>query len=345
MKQVIIGASCIFLLFLVACTSDVNGQADEVGNNTAESVENVDRNAELEEVENALESDPQNPELIAKKADLLMKLARVPEGVPHIAQAFRLDSNDLFVRRVHANYMLAQVKVLAARKDFNFIVEKNPGDAEAYLGLARTYAIEDYYEKAFEYTDLALKRDKYMREAYELKGMMFRAQNKLDLAISSYQTAVEVDPDFYSGYVALGNLFEIKNDPIAYEYYKTAHEVDSMGMEAIYGMALYLQYHNEEATAKELYRKMLVYDSTYFAAYFNQGWIKLVLENDMDSATYFFEKTLEIVPNYADAWYNLGLAQVEKNNPKKALDCFKNVLKIDPKNKAAQTEIDALVKR
>jgi tetratricopeptide (TPR) repeat protein len=88
--------------------------------------------------------------------------------------------------------------------------------------MARTYAIENAYDKAFEFVDEALKRDKYLRDAYVLKGMMFRAQNKIDLAISSFQTAVEMDANFYSGYVALGNLYEQKNDPLAFEYYKTA---------------------------------------------------------------------------------------------------------------------------
>lgn len=333
----------VALSMFQSCETDVVLESEsDLSNNETEIVQ--DKDTELKELNEKIKKEPENAKLLAKRAKLLLKMARLQEGLPDIALAFRLDSLDLNIRKIHADYMLSSTRILAARKDYTYVIEQNPGDAEAYLGMAGTYAIEDYYEKAFQYVDEALKRDKYYRDAYELKGMMFRVQNKLDLAISSYQTAVEVDPKFYSGYVALGNLYEIKENPIAFEYYQTAHSIDTTGVDAIYGMAVYLQYHKQEEQAQELYRKMLTYDSTNFLAYYNQGWIKLVIQNELDSATHFFNKTLEIVPNYADAWYNLGLTQAQKKNNKKALECFKNVLKIDPNYKAAEEQIQLLLK-
>lgn len=347
MKFMKITISLVFTLFLIVSCDETKNKPEEKeeGKETVTVVEEtVDHEKKLADLERQLASDPDNSKLLTERALLLMRINRLDEGFSDMSKAFRLDSLDLGVRKAHGDYMLAMTRVLAARKDYNYVIENDPSNAQAYLGMARTYAIEDYYEKAFEFADEALKRDKFLRDAYELKGLMFRAQNKTELAISSYQTAVEMDPDFYSGFIALGNLFEQKNDPIAYEYYKAAHEIDTAGLEALHGMALFLQYHNGETEAKDLYRKILEYDSTYFIAYYNQGWIKLVLENEMDSATYFFERTLEIVPNYADAWYNLGLSQVEKNNRNKAIECFKNVLKINPEYKGAQEQINDLLK-
>jgi len=333
----------IFFGFLQSCNTDEKLDSGlDSHNDTVEISE--DRDAELKEIDSKLEKDPNNAVLLSQRAKVLMKMGLIQEGLPNISTAFRLDSLNLEIRKIHADYMLAGTRILAARKDYSYIIEQNPGNAEAYLGMARTYAIEDYYEKAFQYADEALKRDQYLRDAYELKGLMFRVQNKLDLAISSYQTAVEVDPKFYSGYVALGNLFEIKENPIAFEYYQTAYQLDTTGVDAMYGMAIYLQYHKEEERAQELYRKMLHYDSTNFIAYYNQGWIKLVIQEELDSATHFFNKTLEIAPNYADAWYNLGLTQTKKKNKVKALECFKNVLKIDPNYKDADEQIKLLLK-
>ena len=329
--------------YLQSCNTTETSPSEDLNNQKTKTAA-LDNNFVLDEVNKALEDDPENTLLLTKRAEILLKMARIEEGLPSIAKAYRIDSLDLSIRKTHADYMLATTRILAARKDYNYIIEQNPGDAHAYLGMARTYAVEDNFDKAFQLVDEALKRDKYIREAYELKGMMFRVQNKLNLAISSYQTAVEVDPNFYSGYVALGNLFEIKEDPIAFEYYQTAYQLDTNGVDAIYGMAVYLQHFNQEDKAQELYRKMIALDSTNFVAYYNQGWIKLVIQNDLDSATYFFNKTLEIVPKYANAWYNLGLTQVAKKNNKKAIECFKNVLKIDPNFKEADEQIQLLLK-
>jgi tetratricopeptide (TPR) repeat protein len=343
MKSWTIFFSIALLLSVSSCGNNEEKTDEKNVNETAQS-KVLDGNQELIRLNAALELDPNNVDLLRQRAEILFKISQLEEGLPDIAQAFRLDSSNLEVRRVHAGYMMAINRILSARKDYTFIIEKNPGNAEAYLGMAHTYAVEDFYEKAFHYTNEALKRDKQMRDAYVLKGMMYRVQNKIDFAISSYQTVVEIDPNFASGYVALGNLFEMQKNPIAYEYYCTALEIDSMAMDALYGKALFLQYSDSLDHAQHLYRKMISYDSTWFYAYYNQGWIKLVLQNEYDSASYFFEKTLEIAPSYSDAWLNLGLANVEKKNKVRAVECFKTVLRIDPEHKIAKEELQRLIK-
>lgn len=304
----------------------------------------LDGDKELNRLNALLETEPNNAELLAQKADILFKLYRQDEGLNDISKAFRLDSTNLEVRRVHAGYMMAQVKILAARDDYQYIIEKDPGNAEAYLGMARTYAVENNHPKAFQYTDEALKRNMKLRDAYVLKGLMFRAENKIDLAISSYQTAIEIDPNYYSGFVALGNLYEVKQSPLAMEYYNTALQIEENGIEALYGKALLLQNAGKIKDAQDLYRKISQVEPDYYFAYYNQGYIKLVLETQYDSATYFFTKTVEIAPYYADAWYNLGLSEQARGKNREAIKAFKETLAIDKNFTKAQKEIDAILK-
>jgi tetratricopeptide (TPR) repeat protein len=239
---------------------------------------------------------------------------------------------------------MGQLKVLAARDDYSYIISTDPGNAEAYLGMARTYAVEGNYSKAFQFTDEALKRNVKFRDAYVLKGLMFRAQGKIELAISSYQTAVEIDPNYYSGYVALGNLHEIKKSPLALDFYKTALQIDERGLDALYGVAMIAQNSNNLEEAKSYYRKILEISPDYYTALYNQGYIKLVYESEYDSAAYFFRKTVEIEPKYADAWYNLGLSEQARGRNREAIKAFKQALKIDPEYKKAQDEINSILK-
>jgi tetratricopeptide (TPR) repeat protein len=304
----------------------------------------IDGDKELDRLEALLINDPNNAELLAQKADILFKLYRQDEGLNDISKAFRLDSNNLEVRRVHAGYMMAQLKLLSARDDYQFIIEKDPGNAEAYLGMARTYAVENNHAKAFQYTDEALKRNMKLRDAYVLKGLMFRTENKVDLAISSYQTAVEIDPNYYSGYVALGNLYEMKQSPLAIDFYNTAIEIDPNGIDALYGKAMIFQNQGKIEEAQVIYRKIVEIEPNYYFAYYNQGYIKYVMESQFDSATYFFTKTVEIEPLYIDAWYNLGLSEQARGKNREAIKAFKEVLLLDKNFKKAQDEIDAILK-
>ena len=68
----------------------------------------------------------------------------------------------------------------------------------------------------------------------------------------------------------------------------------------------------------------------------------MVLQDEYDSAAHFFIKTLELSPNYTDAWYNLGLCDLKRNFNKEARECFTNVLKLDPNYPQAKKELDAL---
>jgi tetratricopeptide (TPR) repeat protein len=340
----------LLLILLLSLTVLIGNSCKSTENETItdttqiNTYEVLDGEAELLRISELLSKDPNNVKLLAQQADIMFKMQQGDEGLSVISKAFRLDSTNLEVRRVHAGYMMGQLKVLAARDDYAFIIEKNPGNADAYLGMARTYAVEDNYPKAFQFTDEALKRDAKLRDAYVLKGLMFQTQDKINLAISSYQTAVEIDPNFYSGYVALGTLHEKKNDPMAVEYYNTALSIDSNGIEALYGKALFHQNANEIEMAQENYRKLLQVDPDYFFAYYNQGYIKLVMEVQYDSAAYFFTKTVEIMPNYADAWYNLGLSEQARRKNREAIKAFKEALKIDPEMHKAKKEIDAILK-
>jgi len=330
-------------LILFSC-SQASQEKDNPKQEENTSYKSVDGDLELKRIDSLLKKKPNDAELLAKRADVLFKLLRQEEGVSDISKAFRLDSTNLEVRRVHAGYMMGQLKVLDARDDYNFIIEKDPSQAEAYLGLARTYAVEGNNKKAFQLVDEALKRNIKLRDAYVLKGIMFRSEGKTDLAISSYQTAVEIDPNYQSGYIALGNLHEEINSPLAMEFYNTAIQIDSLGLDALYAKALLLQNTQKLEESKEIYRKIAALNPKYVEAYYNQGYIHLVYENQYDSATHFFKKSVELQPNYLDAWYNLGLSEQARGRNKEAIKAYKEVLKLDENFEKAKKEIDNILK-
>jgi Tfp pilus assembly protein PilF len=296
----------------------------------------------LDSLSKLLEKTPNNVALLTERSQVLFQMGENAEGLSDISKAYRLDSSNIEMRLVHADFMILNNKLLDARNDFNFIISKNPSLTKSYLGLAKSYLITGNFNKAFEYINEALKKDKYLKNAYLMKGLIYKTQGNWKLAISSYQTAVQIDPNCYEGFVSLASIYEIQEDTLAYQFYETALSIDSNGLDALYGKALYLQFHDRVPTAQHIYRKIISIDSTWTNAYYNQGWIKLVIQNDYDSAAHFFLKTLELSPKYADAWYNLGLCHEERKSIDQARTCFQNALRINPNYKQAKKELDAL---
>src|SRR5438128_1256276 len=66
---------------------------------------------------------------------------------------------------------------------------------------------QNYYDKALEYLDDALKNDPSFIEAYLLKGDLFDRQKKYDQSIDAYSSSIKINPDFFPNtYYTLGKL-------------------------------------------------------------------------------------------------------------------------------------------
>lgn len=66
-------------------------------------------------------------------------------------------------------------------------------------------------------------------------------------------------------------------------------------------------------------------------AYYEQGNI-FVGRGEIDSALAYFRRSVEILPEYPDAWTNLALAYDHKKMYEEALSAFKKSLDLDPEN-------------
>ena len=58
-------------------------------------------------------------------------------------------------------------------------------------------------------------------EAYLIKGMAYETLENTTLAASSYQTAIEVDPDYYDAYIHRGILADRLGEKEALDYYNS----------------------------------------------------------------------------------------------------------------------------
>ena len=76
-----------------------------------------------------------------------------------------------------------------------------------------------------------LKIDKRIAEAYLIKGMIYHYLKNTKLASSSYQTAIEVDPNYFDAYIHMGMLSENLDNYNAVNYYNSAIEIEPNNIE------------------------------------------------------------------------------------------------------------------
>ena len=81
--------------------------------------------------------------------------------------------------------------------------------------------------------------------------------------------------------------------------------------------------------AIESYKKALEIKPDYAEVYYNMG-IALKDKGDPEAAIDSYKQALKIKPDYAEAYNNMGIALTDKDDPVAAIDSYKQALKIKP---------------
>lgn len=186
------------------------------------------------------------------------------------------------------------------------------------------------YENAFQDLNAALRINDQLHEAYWMKGKIYEETGADDKAASSYATAVEVNPDFFDGFITLGIFHAQRGNNIAEEYYLSAQELRPQSVEPLYNLALFLQENSRHEEALSLYKKMLAIDPKNATAAYNQGFIFLEYLQAYDSASHWFQEALFRLPYYHQAFYNRGLALESLNELDSALHHYNEALRLQP---------------
>lgn len=290
---------------------------------------------------------PDSLPIIIQHGNVLMERHDYDNALKDGAKAYRLDSSNVEARFLYASALNNRAtrtvsEVMVAQDHFKVVVKRQPKNTKALVALASTYVFLDNYDLAFYYINEALRVDKRYRDAYIMKGTLYRKLGNAKLAKSSYQTAIDQDPDFFEAYIALGDLYLQDNDSVCLEYYITATQLRPNSIDAMYSLAYSYQRladsdklttqqrMQKSEQALQMYRQMAKKDPNFSMSTFQQGWIKQFQQNDIDSAMIFYQNTLQKEPRFVEAWHNLGLCYEDQKNYPRALEAYGKALKYDP---------------
>jgi len=329
-------------LFFSSCTSNTKKEQKKTKTET--------------DIDSLLNINPNDVNLLAKRSNKsfakFLKTANIEDlykSKQDAAKAFRLDSNNYEARMAYAEALsrtpnLTSQELNNVYRHYNWLLSKKK-TAKAYVGLASYYSFIQNPEKGIELTDKALRIDKKYRDAYIMKARLFLQLQKPDLAISSYETAVQQDNSFLAAYMKLGQLYtEQEKYPIALERFRNVTLLNSQLPEAWYGVAMSHQMMNENKQALDNYRQLMRVDPTFYLGYFNMGWVKQYRENQIDSALFFYSKSLDITPDFVKAHHNIGLCYEEKKDISRALVSYGKALKYNPNYELSKQRVKELKK-
>lgn len=291
-----------------------------------------------------IEKSPTNAVLYFERGKKLQKMQLDSLALFDYKAAISLDSTK-------AEYYSAVGGLLFDRKDVAGSVEwiqkaiaLDPKDRKARLKIAKLFLFTQDYTQSLEQINMVLRQNVYEPEAYFLKGMVYKELKDTAKAISSFQTSVQVSPDYRPATEQLGLLYSAKQDPIALKYLDNAYKLDSSDVFPIFAQGVYYQQANDLVQAKAAYRRCILRDRHYVNAYMNMGYL-LMQEDSTEKAYRQYDIASKVDPFNAAAYYNRGICNELMDSVTKAVADYRQALYLDStydKPKAALKRLKAL---
>lgn len=310
-----------------------------------ESTDEISTPLTLAQIDQEIIAQPRNAALFAKRARFNETRDSMAAALKDWQRAVAIDSTQAAWRIGLGDLYFRKVDIQRAEEQFMKAVRLAPDSTEARLKMAEIRLLDKDYPEAMRWANDALRLDKENSRAYFIKGWIHRQAGDTTLAISSYHTAVERDPGYYDAYIALGLIHSAKGDPLALEFYNTALDLRPQSVEGWYARGMYCQEQGLDSMAIASYAKIKEIDPKNATAWYNTGYVMLQHQQRYVDARVEFEKAILLLPNYANAYYNLGLTYEFEDQLNSAKAAYKQALVLQPDMDLAAEGLDRLQRR
>ena len=334
MGQHIAFLAALPLILLGACNA-----ATEAG------AEDAPQEGSLAWIEQRIIERPTDPGSFAARARFFEALDSMRLAEADWKRAIALDSLSAEWRIALGSLYFTKLRVLDAEAQLKGAIAVEPGSIDARSKLSEGYLMQGRYADAMAMANEALRIDPLNGSTYNLKGWIHRLAGDTNLAISSYQTAIERDPELYDSYVSLGVLHAARHNDLALSYYDNAIALRPGSIEALYNKAMYAQEHGRDSLALALYARMKEIDSDYPAPYYNTGYILLEHQRRIAEARIEFSVAIAKLPTYVQAYYSRGVTYELEGELDSAYADYKLAIQLDPQYTDAALGLNRLAEK
>ncbi|MFZ1109035.1 MAG: tetratricopeptide repeat protein [Rhodomicrobium sp.] len=205
-----------------------------------------------------------------------------------------------------------------------------------FRGAMAAYDAGDYDRAISDYNQAIRLKPDYA-DAYNNRGNAYRAKGDNDRAIADYDQAIRLKPDYASAYNNRGASYNEKgdNDRAIADYDQAIRlKPDDASAYINRGNAYRAKGDNDRAIAD--YDQAIRLKPDYASAYINRG-NAYYDKGDNDRAIADYNQAIRLEPDDADAYNNRGAAWYGKGDYARAIGDYDRALQIDPnvKNAAA----------
>ena len=148
-----------------------------------------------------------------------------------------LNPNDIDARLGLALILSWQDRLEESIHHYQQALRVDPVNIDALIGLARVLGWRGAYQEALHYLGIAMQQNIAKPEVYKTIGDIYMYAGELDAAFNAYQIAVKLAPNRANYYVQAGKVAEwLGNYRVAQQLYLRALEIDPHNSQAYVGL-------------------------------------------------------------------------------------------------------------
>jgi len=242
---------------------------------------------------------------------------------------------DAYIYRGYCRYKLKNYK--SAINDMDEGLKLKPEYIKGYIMKTMVYLEEDKYEECIVWCNKGLEKKDNNDELLLTKSKALSKLKKYEEARQPLFIMLDNNPKSITAFRHLGSIFlQQKMWDSASAYYSKAIEIDPTDFISYYDRGISKSYTKDLAGATEDIQKAMQLDSTTkFIGYNNIGFYMKLEKKDFTGAIDFFNKAIELNPEFAYAYSNRGFAKLNLNDIKGAYKDLRKSIELDNTNSYA----------
>jgi tetratricopeptide (TPR) repeat protein len=284
----------------------------------------------LADVERRIVDAPNDAALFAERASLQERRDSLHLAVNDWKRAITLDPRNAHHHIELADLYYRTLQVAKVEEHLREAMRLAPDESEPRSKLAELKLLQREYQEAMDLVNEALRLDPNHAKGYFLKGWIYKETGDTLTAISSYRTATEQDPMYFDPFLHLGVLHAERREPLAMQYFNSALQLRPNSVEALYGLGMYGQENGMDSLALACYDRIKQVEPNNALPWYNTGFILLEHRKLPAEAREQFAMAIQLLPTYAEAYYNRGLTYELEGTLDSALMDYRRALALEP---------------
>jgi len=231
-----------------------------------------------------------------------------------------------------ANTPVDQIAVLTDK------ISKDANNAILFNSRAKLYLTVNKVNEALSDISKAIQIDEKNVDYYLTLSDIYLAMGQINKCQNALDKALSLSPENAETYVKLSELnLYLKNFDLTLQNANRAIEIQELTPKAFFIKGFAYKEAGDSTKAVRNFLKTIEIEPEYYDAYMQLGLMFSNRKNKV--AIDYFNSALNIKPKSIETFYALGMYQQENGNPDEAIKAYKSIIAIDPKYKEAYYNI------